>query len=316
MIMKGFKINFCVALFFGIVLSSCEEKSEQMTVGHLSTSNTVDSSEKREISANFSEYWYADEAEITSYQLSQERYGELRDGTVVTVFVTEDFLPKDQVKANSYSAENTPVLKLNTTKKFLTGIYPYSIMTSTFSPVKQKGHALKVTASVQEWCGHVFMQLNNRKNFEIDTYSYFASEGDRKVSLEKTWLEDELWNLIRINPNELPTGEISVVPSFESIRLRHKKLEAYPATASLNKGDSISSYELKYPGIQRDVIIYFNSRFPFEIEKWEETNARWGRDTTRLKTTATRMKRIKSAYWGKNDNEDVVLRDSLGLKTY
>ena len=40
-------------------------------------------------------------------------------------------------------------------------------MTSTFNPVNSKEHALKVSNSVQEWCGHVYAQLNNKKEFEI-----------------------------------------------------------------------------------------------------------------------------------------------------
>lgn len=269
--------------------------------------------EKRTISEAFGAYWYNGTAEITSYRLSQERYGEMREGTAVMIFVTEDFLPEKQVKANNYSEDNISVLKLNATKKFVTGIYPYSIMTSSFNPIHYPGHALKVSSSVQEWCGHVYMQLNNRKDFEIEAHSYFEGEADKSISLSKTWLEDEIWSLIRINPEELPTGKLSVIPAFESIRLRHKEIKAYPAIARLKQGDSLSSYEIKYPSMQRDVIIYFNSSFPFEIEKWEETNAGWGNDTIRLKTSAVKMHRIKLAYWGKNKNKNIVLRDSLGL---
>ena len=39
----------------------------------------------------FADYWYRGQAEITSYDLEQARYGELRSGTAVLVFVTEDF---------------------------------------------------------------------------------------------------------------------------------------------------------------------------------------------------------------------------------
>ena len=48
----------------------------------------------------FKDYWYAGKAEITSYKLEQSRYGELRDGKAVLVYVTEPFLPKAQVKAD------------------------------------------------------------------------------------------------------------------------------------------------------------------------------------------------------------------------
>lgn len=305
--------------FFGIVTlalatSSCENTPKQ--VGMSPPPPKVEHSEhakSRTISDEFKAYWYNGTAEVTSYELSQERYGSLREGTAVTIFVTEDFAPDKQVKADNRSEDNIPVLKFNSTKKFLTGIYPYSIMNSTFSPVDTDEHAIKVSNSVQEWCGQVYMQLNNREKYEIVGYSYFESEGDQEKQLPKSWLEDEIWNRIRINPNELPTGDFMMIPSFESMRLRHKEAKAYPVTASLRQGDSLSIYQLKYPELSRDLVIYFNSDFPFEIEKWEETNAGWGNSEEKLKTTATRLGRIRSAYWTKNKPGDIILRDSLGL---
>lgn len=244
----------------------------------------------------------------------QERYGEIREGTAVNIFVTEDFLPDAQVKANNASEENISVMKLNQMKNFNTGIYPYSIMTSTFSPIATKEHPLKITNSVQEWCGQVYMQLNNRENFEIESHSYFQGEADQKLSLPKTYLENELWNLIRINPEELPTGDVMIIPSFEYLRLRHKEIKEHNAFASLKQGDSITIYTLNYPDLQRQLMLFFSSTFPYEIEKWEEVNAADQNDTLRLKTTATKLKRIKSDYWTKNRNENLNLRDSLQLK--
>jgi hypothetical protein len=303
---------FLICLFSIFMLGACK-KSEVNTAEKSNVKNPTAAVKKRELSEAFREYWFNGKAELTSYRLSQERYGELREGTMVTIFVTEDFNPTKQVKSDNDNVDNLAVLKMNKTKKFLTGIYPYSIMTSAFSPLQQQGHALKVTNSVQEWCGQVYMQLNNRDLYEIMSHSYFESEADQELKLEKYWLEDELWNLIRINPESLPTGELMMIPSFESIRLRHKQIKAYQAVVSLKQGDSLSSYEIKYPEMQREVVVYFNSKFPFEIEKWEETNAGWMGDTTRLKTTAVKMRRLKTNYWVKNDNSDLVLRDSLDL---
>ena len=42
----------------------------------------------------FAKYWYKGKAEITSYKLQQARYGEMYEGTAVTIFVTEDFSNK------------------------------------------------------------------------------------------------------------------------------------------------------------------------------------------------------------------------------
>lgn len=296
-----------------ILLTSCDT-SEKNLIPSSNPEASSNNEKLRTLSEEFKEYWYDGAAEITSYELIQERYGELRKGTAVTIFVTEDFIPKTQVKADIASEENIPVLKLNAVKKFVTGIYPYSIMTSTFSPINKEEHALKVTNSVQEWCGQTYLQLNNRTDFELTGHSYFASEGDVETTLKKTWLEDELWNRIRINPEELPTGDVSIIPSFEFLRLRHKEAMAYNGYAKLQQRDSLTSYSIEYPELQRSLVIYFNSTFPFEIEKWEETNASQSLDTTSLKTSAVRLRRIESAYWQQNKNKDSVLRDSLELK--
>lgn len=293
----------------------CNSSEEKKSILNISTKKEDAKTETpRNISKEFKDYWYNGTAEITSYSLMQERYGEIREGTAVNIFVSEDFIPDAQVKANSTSEQNISVLKLNQMKNFNTGIYPYSIMTSTFSPISEKDHPLKITNSVQEWCGQVYMQLNNRDDFEIESHSYFEGEADQKLSLPKTYLENELWNLIRINPEELPTGDVMIIPSFEYLQLRHKEIKEYNAFASLKQGDSITIYTLNYPDLQRQLMIFFHSNFPYEIEKWEEVNAANHNDTLRLKTTATKLKRIKSDYWTKNGNEHLNLRDSLQLK--
>ena len=114
---------------------------------------------------------------------------------------------------------------------------------------------------MQEWCGHVFTQLNNKDNFEIDSYSYFESEGDKSFNLDKAILENELWNKIRINPAGLPIGEINVIPSFEYLRLAHKELKSYRTTASLTKTEVISAYTIEYPELERTLTINFFHRF-------------------------------------------------------
>jgi hypothetical protein len=309
--------NYILILLFSVAIlfMGCKE-TPKSNLALLTTPLEVDSEtvNTRDLSQEFKDYWYAGKAEITSYELKQARYGELREGTAMTIFVTEDFLPEVQVKANNPSKDNIPVLKLNSTKNFLTGVYPYSIMTSTFSPVNSKEHALKVSNSVQEWCGHVYAQLNNRKEFEITAHSYFEGEADQKMKLPKTWLENELWNLIRINPKELPTGKAEIIPSFDYLRLGHKDLKAYRAILSLEQNESMQVYTIQYPDIERSLTIYFENKFPFSIEKWEETYVGgFGQGAKTLTTTATKMKQIKTAYWSQNKNSDIVLRDELGL---
>lgn len=296
------------------MFSSCNSSEEKNGKQTFPKKKEVKTATARNIPNQFKDYWYTGKAEITSYSLMQEQYGEIRVGTAVNVFVTEDFLPEQQVKTKNVSEENISVLKLNQTKNFNTGIYPYSIMSSTFSPISNTSHALKVSSSAQEWCGQTYIQLNNRKNFEIESHSYFEGEADQRLSLQKTWLENELWNLIRINPEELPTGDLMIIPSFEYLRIRHKEIREYNAFASLKQGDSITIYTLNYNDLQRQLMLFFKSTFPYEIEKWEEVNAATHNDTLRLRTTATKIKRIQTDYWNQSRNEFAHFRDSLGLK--
>lgn len=293
-------------------LTSCKENSTKTSENlAISESKTEEIAPKTILSEDFKNYWYNGEAEISSYKLEQVRYGEIREGKAVLVFVTEDFLPDTQVKADNYSETNIPVLKLNATKNFNTGIYPYSIMQSTFYPVYNNQHALKITASIQEWCGQVYAQLNNRDQFEVLSHSYFQGEADETFKLEKTWTENELWTKLRIDPKSLPIGDIDCIPSLEYTRLKHQNIKAYKASATLNN----NTYTLAYEALNRTLKINFNPYFPFEIMGWEETNLSGNGDATAVLTTkATKLETLKTDYWTKNSNADESLRETLKLQ--
>lgn len=308
------KVSFriALALVFSIMLFSCKEETQEnqknQDVSVISKEELV--KKNQPLSDEFKAYWFANEAEITSYRLEQGRYGEIREGNAVLVFVTEPFLKEEQVKADQSSSKNITILKLNATKNFNTGIYPYSIMQSVFYPVANNQHALKVSCSVQEWCGHVYSQLNNRSDFEVDSHSYFEGEADENFSLNKSILENELWTQLRIDPSSLPIGDLEIIPSFEFLRLRHVPFKAYVASAELLEG----TYNLNYPDLNRSLSIIFNPQFPFDILSWEETFiSGYGESAKPLTTKATRIKTIKSDYWTKTKNDNSTLRESLGL---
>ncbi|WP_299116254.1 septum formation inhibitor Maf [uncultured Winogradskyella sp.] len=307
--MKKLVLITCITfILFGSCKNNEPKASKVIAISEVVEEPAI---QKTELSKEFRGYWYNGEAEITSYKLEQARYGEMRNGTAIMVFVTEDFLPKAQVKADNYSKANIPVLKLNATKNFNTGIYPYSIMQSTFYPVLNNQHALKISASVQEWCGHVYTQLNNRNDFEVMSHSYFQGEADQNFNIDKTWTENELWTKLRIDPKSLPTGDIEVIPSLEYIRLSHRTLKAYSAIASIENG----TYILSYPDLNRTLKINFKTSFPYDILSWEETaKSGYGASAKVLTTKATKLESIKSAYWSKNNNVDEDLRNTLKLK--
>lgn len=303
---------FLLAVSLFVFIISCQNKSTSKDLAIHSEAKTTESEapKKQETSPEFKAYWYAGEAEISSYKLEQARYGEMREGTAILVYVTEDFLPKVQVKADYQNAKNVPVLKLNATKNFNTGVYPYSIMQSTFYPVSNNKHALKVSSSMQEWCGHVYAQLNNRDQFEIMSHSYFEGEADQNFKLDKAILENELWTKLRINPKSLPTGKLKIIPSLEFTRLKHKTIKPYQASATLSE----NTYSINYPELNRTLSINFNPEFPHDILSWEETfKSGFGSNVKTLTTKATKLKTIKSPYWQKNSNKDEILRETLQL---
>lgn len=309
--MKSPLVFFFTALFLMTFSCKNEGNVQEQTEAKAPASPVENLQNPQPLSEEFKSYWYQGEAEITSYSLEQARYGEIRNGNAVLVFVTEPFLQTAQVKADQPVASNITVLKLNATKNFNTGIYPYSIMQSVFYPLANNQHALKISCSVQEWCGHAYTQLNNRSEFEVMSHSYFEGEADEDFSLNKSILENELWTQLRINPKSLPTGNVEIIPSFEFLRLKHVPLKAYNASAELTP----ETYTLTYPDLNRSLSITFNPQFPFEIISWEETFVSgFGDKAQELKTKATRIKTIKSDYWNRNTNADSALRESLGLE--
>lgn len=273
----------------------------------------------------FNNYWYQGKAELTRYELVQARYGELRHGDAILIFVTEDFDADREVKLESEPTGKNilPIMKLNFTKKFNTGIYPYSMMTSVFTPVEISSHphTLKVTTTSQEWCGHTFTQFNLRgAKYNLLSYSYFEKEGDEDRSLDGVLLEDEVWSRIRLAPTTLPTGSISIIPGTMTARLRHIPLAVVPATATLATAgvDSVAGalmrYTIAYTKDERTLSIDYQKEFPHQIIAWSETyRDGFGNNAKMLTTTARKTNQLLLDYWRHNSNADDSLRQQLGL---
>lgn len=270
----------------------------------------------------FGDYWYQGQAEITSYTLSQARYGENHPGTAVLIFVTEDVSATKQVKLDR--PDRTPddavkVLKLNATRKFNTGIYPYSMMTSVFTPVYADRHpkTLKVTTTSQEWCGHTFTQLNLDGNaYRARLFSYFEREGDRDLRWPDAIPEDAIWTRLRLDPSTVPTGKVRLIPGTIFQRLKHTAWGVHEARIAIadHAEPALSTCTISYPDLDRTLEITFRKAFPHEIESWTDTYASgFGPNAKKLTTTAVAKKRIMSDYWRRNDLDDASLRTELGL---
>jgi hypothetical protein len=305
--MKSLVMNTTFILSLLLVIA-CNPASDK--------ANNNSSSEAFIIEKPLKEYWYSGKAEISSYELSQARYGELHKGKAVMVFVTEPFSKNSYTKADNPSDDNVSVMKLNFTKKFNTGIYPYSMMTSTFFPFEDGEQSLKISSSSQEWCGHTYMDMKNTEDLEFNINSYFEGESKENIRLNKTSLEDDIWTKIRLNPKKLITGETKLIPSFFYLRLMHKELKGYSCKLSKKKlSDSTTSYTLSYPELDRVLSIIYETTFPYRILSWEESySSGWGVKKQKLKTEGKIIKTIKSDYWNKNGNSNSNLRKELGLE--
>ena len=265
-------------------------------------------------------YWFQGKAEISSYELEQSRYGEIHKGSAVLIFVTEDFSKSKQVKLDYPSKQPEDaikVLKLNSTRKFLTGIYPYSMMSSVFTPFDQAEYmpSLKLTTSSQEWCGHTFTQFNFQEKTQLyhyEQFSYFESEGDVSSNLKTDLIEDEIWTLIRLNPEKIPTGKLNVLPSGTFLRLSHLKIKAYEANITITEAKMMKKLTINYENLKRKLTIHFNKNFPHEIDSWEEELFSNFTKKTMI-TKAVKKKRILVDYWNKNKNKDRRLVLELDL---
>ncbi|WP_158839968.1 hypothetical protein [Polaribacter sp. L3A8] len=261
----------------------------------------------------FNKYWYSGKAELSSYTLKQARYGEIRDGEVVLVFVTEPFSISKQVKLDypkKAGNDNVSVMKLNHVRKFYTGIYDYSIITSTFTPVNTTKYpfTLKASTSIQEWCGHTFTQLNLTDTaYNFKQFSYFEPEGDEEKTIKKAFLEEGLMTRIRINKGQLPEGKIDLIPSTIYSRFKHKKMDVEKAIISKTTTDKTLSYQIKYLNIDRTISIDVEKEFPYKILGWSES------DETNLITTATLKASRNEPYWEQHKLADKPKRKELKL---
>jgi hypothetical protein len=262
-------------------------------------------------------YWFQGKAEISSFDLVQYRYGEAREGEAVLIFVTEDFSRKSQVKLDdpeNAGKDKISVIKMNQTRDFVTGIYPYHMMLSAFTPTKEKGYGVKFNTTSQEWCGHTFLQMNLKKGIDYQgrLYSYFEKEGDQGFSASGL-PEDAIWNLIRINPNQVPTGNVKVIPSMIYQRFSHREFKEVEAFIRiLDISNNRSRFELSYSSGERVLRIDFEKSFPFEIMSWEEIHT--GKDGQQEITTAKRKAVKQIDYWKRNKVEDEFLRQELNLE--
>lgn len=283
---------------------------------------TIIFAQKNDVATN--NYWTQGKAEVNVYELSQNRYKENHPGQLVSVFVTEDFLTDKQVKNETYTNKNsTWILKNIQLRKFTTGVYDYSLFSSVFTPIDRVKFpkSLKLSASSQEWCGTIFTQFNsiNQYDYKVEQRSYFEREGDISNRVKRSFLEDEIFTVLRMGPSFLRRGRIRMIPAVNYLQLRHKNIRTYEVEASIRtykekefKGEKLNEYRLYYPSLKRTVRIIFENKAPYKIVGWIETYPS-AFDGKSRSTKATLKKQKMLPYWSQNSLKDVSLRKELGL---
>ena len=247
----------------------------------------------------FQQFWGDNKAEIAGYELTFPRYGQLRKGTAVTIFVTEPFSNAARVKADPGKhppADEFPAMKLNLIEDFPTGVYDYNLMTSVFVALRPinslpAGTPTKVSFSAQEWCGHVFHQiLIDETQVRSQRHSYFDGDGDADETIEnrgrgEALYEDAilLWARGLAGPFLKPgeSREVDLLRSVKFVRLNHvpmqwerakltRRAEAEPVTVPAGTFDA-DVHTVEVAGDRRTTrtwTIHVERAHPHRILKW------------------------------------------------
>lgn len=288
-----------------------------LIAGCTSTREKLYYSPKNSSSPEFSKHWFSGTAEIAVYEVQQSRYGNARKGQAVLITVSEPFA-KAQVKADNPNTKSYDVLKTNLIKRYRTGIYDYSVMTSAFVPinVELRQPVAKITNSVQDWCGQAFVQANYMgEGYKATLHSYFQGESDAQIEFKGSVLADEVYSQIRINPKQLPVGDIAFVASMELYRYWHRPIKALEAKAKLvSKGDT-TFYQIK----TSDMLFEwsFSSSSPHTIYSWKEEVQDHDGGVNQALSSYAELKEVQQhAYWNKNGVGYEALRNELGINFF
>jgi hypothetical protein len=277
----------------------------------------------------FWKHWGDGKAELAGYDLTFPRYGELRKGVAVTVFVTETFSNSLRVKSDPGKhpkADEYPVMKLNLIQDFSTGIYDYNLMTSAFvalTPINGRpaGAATKVAFSSQEWCGQIYGELLfDAGSARLTAHSYFDGEADqaRTLKIPDDALSGDallLWARELAAPALAPgeRREVMLVKSLKTARLAHQPVEMLQATLSRNREIDRIAVPAGAFDVQRRRIeiagglswtISVEAAEPHRIVQWETSDGE----------RASLLASDRLEYWRMHSEKDLPALSLLGLK--
>lgn len=290
-------------------LTACDESAARAPASSLPPATPA---------AGFWELWGDGKAEIDGYRLLTPRYGTLRRGEAVQIWVTETFTAAQRVKSDGGHADEFPVLKLNDVRHFQTGIYDYHVLTSSFQRLDGKdpiGRPTKVTLSVQEWCGHAWEEwVSTDGAYQRTRRSYFDGENDLDVRVDVPadgQLADAAAFVARGLPTALPDGPVDWIQSALDSRFAHQEPAWTRATWSRGAAEDVTVPA----GVFRTVPVtatptagvgytwYVEEAAPRRIIKWTRPNGE----------VAELTGSIRAPYWDQNAEGFERMRSELGL---
>lgn len=276
-------------------------------------------------SSAFWEHWGDGRAELSGYRMTVQRYGAPREAELALIYVTEPHDRRTWIKDDDVSEPHrVEVLKLNQNVAFLTGVYPYSIMTSVFAPVDrfrtEPFSPVRVVHQVQEWCGAYSHRIwPGEDRFRSLRLSYFAHEGERVREVEVppgTLYEDALLVQLRELDGPFAGGgdwEGMLVPELWRLRAGHRGVEPLPASITREEGvretaeGSVPvtrfSLEAELPSGTYRRVFDVERDPPRRILGW----------TTSTGEEAELLATERLAYWDMNGPGDEAVREALGL---
>jgi len=274
------------------------------------------------VSSAFWDHWGDGQAELASYRLTRQRYKQARKGTTVLVFVTETFTDAQRVKSDGGHPDEYPVLKVNRADDYQTGIYDYNVMTSTFVRIDGTapiGQPVKVSMSMQEWCGHVYEQLITGSGaLDWTSHSYFDGEADRRQDLplpEDGLLLDALPILVRGLVGDLvPAGGSRTLPALRTLASRRTQ-HAPPKWTEVTIARSDELTDVTVPAgtfsVRTITTTVGNQTTEWSVEAAPPHRLiRWANGTREV---AELLGVDRQPYWQKNREGDEALLERIGL---
>ena len=302
-----------------LLLAGCqsEVKPENITAQVTEAASPQASS----ASEGFWRHWSDGKAELSGYDLIQPRYGEKRHGRAVLVFVTEPYSRSRKVKVDRYNPndpDHAMALKLNHVRKFQTGVYDYSVMTSVFVDPTRGFAPMEINFSMQEWCGHVFEEIHfdaDGASFDLNSYVEGESRREKLTMPSGALAEDNLLIQLRgLGADALDTraAEVDLLPSANFRRLNHRPVQLTPSKITWSDAPAeitvpAGTFQAREATWRRmdgsSCTAQLEVAYPHRILGWRCDDG----ELARL-TGSTRL-----AYWGTHREGDEKLLSELGL---